>query len=51
MGWIQDIVPNHMVIDYQNKLLMELLSMDGGASMPILRYRMESRYKTIAEDF
>lgn len=24
MEWIQDIVPNHMAIDYQNKLLMEI---------------------------
>ncbi|NLG04449.1 MAG: malto-oligosyltrehalose synthase, partial [Clostridia bacterium] len=25
MGWVQDIVPNHMAIDCRNRLLMELL--------------------------
>ncbi len=25
MGWIQDVVPNHMAYDYENKMLMDLL--------------------------
>jgi (1->4)-alpha-D-glucan 1-alpha-D-glucosylmutase len=25
MGWIQDIVPNHMAIDWENRLLMDIL--------------------------
>ncbi|HEX3019477.1 MAG TPA: malto-oligosyltrehalose synthase [Chitinispirillaceae bacterium] len=48
MGWIQDIVPNHMAIDYQNKLLMELFE-HGREDLPCQYFDIEwnHRYKTI----
>jgi len=27
MGWIQDIIPNHMAMDSENRLLMDILRM------------------------
>lgn len=48
MGWIQDIVPNHMAIDYQNKLLMELFE-HGREVLPCQYFDIEwnHQYKTI----
>lgn len=48
MGWIQDFVPNHMAIDYQNKLLMELLE-HGREVLPCQYFDIEwnHQYKTI----
>lgn len=48
MGWIQDIVPNHMAIDYHNKLLMELFEY-GRDVFPIQHFDIEwnHQYKTI----
>ncbi len=31
MGWIQDIVPNHMAIDSENRLLMDILENGSGS--------------------
>ena len=28
MGWIQDIVPNHMAFDYENRMLVDVLETD-----------------------
>jgi len=48
MGWVQDIVPNHMAIDYQNKLLMELFE-HGHEVLPCQYFDIEwnHQYKTI----
>jgi len=40
MGWIQDIVPNHMVIDCRNRLLMDLLE-NGPAVLPLNHFDIE----------
>lgn len=36
MGWIQDIVPNHMVYSYDNKLLMDIF--EHGMLSPYINY-------------
>ncbi len=36
MGWIQDIVPNHMAIDSENRLLMDIL--ENGSSSRYFRF-------------
>ncbi|MDP1761173.1 MAG: malto-oligosyltrehalose synthase, partial [Deltaproteobacteria bacterium] len=36
MGWIQDIVPNHMAMDSDNRLLMDIL--ENGSSSRFLRF-------------
>jgi len=48
MGWVQDIVPNHMAIDCQNKLLMELFE-HGREVLPCQYFDIEwnHQYETI----
>lgn len=36
MGWIQDVVPNHVAYDYENKMLMDVL--ENGESSRYLRF-------------
>lgn len=36
MGWIQDIVPNHMAIDSENQMLMDI--MENGACSPYFQF-------------
>ncbi len=36
LGWLQDIVPNHMAIDSQNRMLMDIL--ENGESSPFFNY-------------
>lgn len=36
MGWIQDIVPNHMIYGYENKLLMDIF--EHGMLSPYINY-------------
>ena len=36
LGWVQDIVPNHMAYDGQNRMLMDVL--ENGEASPFLRF-------------
>jgi len=36
MGWLQDIIPNHMAYDYENGMLMDVL--ENGRSSPYFRF-------------
>jgi (1->4)-alpha-D-glucan 1-alpha-D-glucosylmutase len=36
MGWIQDIVPNHMAFDYQNEMLMNVV--EGGENSEFINF-------------
>ncbi len=36
MGWLQDIVPNHMAVDYENKMLRDVL--ENGIHSPYINF-------------
>lgn len=48
MGWIQDIVPNHMAINHKNRLLMQLFE-NGPDVLPYQHFDIEwkHQYRTI----